>query len=105
MPPWLFELLPQIASNGWKSPLPSLNRSPWHCTYQATLYLNQGGDVKHRFVRRGFSQCTWEELPERRRVQINLARGSKYYVKMMHEADISSADNNSHGSYALDLPQ
>ncbi|CAM6013423.1 unnamed protein product [Sphagnum balticum] len=57
------------------------------------------------FVRRGFSQCTWEELPERRRVQINLARGSKYYVKMVHEADISSADNNSHGSYALDLPQ
>ncbi len=65
----------------------------------------QGGNVKHRFVRRGFSQCTWEELPERRRVQINLARGSKYYVKMVHEADISSADNNSHGSYALDLPQ
>lgn len=33
------------------------------------------------FVRRGFLQCSVESIPERRRVKINLARGSKYYVK------------------------
>ncbi|KAI5057322.1 hypothetical protein GOP47_0027337 [Adiantum capillus-veneris] len=33
------------------------------------------------FVRRGFSQCTIDCIPEKRRANIDLTRGSKYYVK------------------------
>ena len=34
-----------------------------------------------RFVRRGFSACSIESIPEQRRKRINLSRGSKYYIK------------------------
>ncbi|MCO5590425.1 hypothetical protein L7F22_044395 [Adiantum nelumboides] len=33
------------------------------------------------FVRRGFSQCTIDNIPEVRRAKIDLTRGSKYYIK------------------------
>ncbi|KAJ6806896.1 putative amino-acid acetyltransferase NAGS2, chloroplastic [Iris pallida] len=35
------------------------------------------------FVRRGFSECPFEAIPEERRKRINLARGSKYYMKKL----------------------
>uniref|UniRef100_A0ACD5UK67 Uncharacterized protein n=1 Tax=Avena sativa TaxID=4498 RepID=A0ACD5UK67_AVESA len=35
------------------------------------------------FVRRGFSECSIESIPEQRRKRINLARGSKYYIKQL----------------------
>uniref|UniRef100_A0ACD5YXB8 Uncharacterized protein n=1 Tax=Avena sativa TaxID=4498 RepID=A0ACD5YXB8_AVESA len=35
------------------------------------------------FVRRGFSECSIESIPERRRKRINLSRGSKYYIKQL----------------------
>lgn len=34
-----------------------------------------------RFVRRGFSECSIESIPEKRRGKINLSRNSKYYMK------------------------
>nr|GEU45470.1 probable amino-acid acetyltransferase NAGS1, chloroplastic isoform X1 [Tanacetum cinerariifolium] len=33
------------------------------------------------FVRRGFSECSIDFIPEERRKRINLSRGSKYYMK------------------------
>lgn len=38
------------------------------------------------FVRRGFSACLFESIPEERRKRINLARGSKYYMKKLQPA-------------------
>ncbi|XP_058080243.1 probable amino-acid acetyltransferase NAGS1, chloroplastic isoform X1 [Magnolia sinica] len=35
------------------------------------------------FVRRGFSECPFESIPEARRKRINLSRGSKYYMKKL----------------------
>ncbi|KAI5075625.1 hypothetical protein GOP47_0009701 [Adiantum capillus-veneris] len=35
------------------------------------------------FVRRGFSQCTIDNIPEDRRAKIDLTRGSKYYMKKL----------------------
>ncbi|RWR82920.1 putative amino-acid acetyltransferase NAGS1, chloroplastic [Cinnamomum micranthum f. kanehirae] len=35
------------------------------------------------FVRRGFSECTIESIPEARRKKINISRGSKYYMKKL----------------------
>ncbi|KAL4577519.1 hypothetical protein LXL04_013628 [Taraxacum kok-saghyz] len=35
------------------------------------------------FVRRGFSECSIENIPEERRKRINLSRGSKYYMKQL----------------------
>ncbi|XP_021717955.1 probable amino-acid acetyltransferase NAGS2, chloroplastic isoform X1 [Chenopodium quinoa] len=35
------------------------------------------------FVRRGFSECTIDCLPEERRKRINLSRNSKYYMKRL----------------------
>ncbi|KAI4330733.1 hypothetical protein MLD38_028991 [Melastoma candidum] len=35
------------------------------------------------FVRRGFSECSIELIPERRRKKINLSRNSKYYSKKL----------------------
>lgn len=35
------------------------------------------------FMRRGFSQCTIDCIPEERRAKIDLTRGSKYYVKKL----------------------
>ncbi|XP_023751855.1 probable amino-acid acetyltransferase NAGS2, chloroplastic [Lactuca sativa] len=35
------------------------------------------------FVRRGFSECSIECIPEERRKRINLSRGSKYYMKQL----------------------
>ncbi|KAJ1291644.1 hypothetical protein BS78_02G331400 [Paspalum vaginatum] len=35
------------------------------------------------FVRRGFSECSIESIPEQRRKRINLSRGSKYYIKQL----------------------
>lgn len=35
------------------------------------------------FVRRGFSECPVESIPEERRKRINLSRGSKYYMKKL----------------------
>ncbi|CAL9187909.1 unnamed protein product [Musa hybrid cultivar] len=36
------------------------------------------------FVRRGFSECSIESIPEQRRKRINLSRGSKYYIKRLY---------------------
>ncbi|ONK76848.1 uncharacterized protein A4U43_C02F450 [Asparagus officinalis] len=38
------------------------------------------------FVRRGFSSCLLESIPEDRRKRINLSRGSKYYMKKLQPA-------------------
>ncbi|KAL1316128.1 probable amino-acid acetyltransferase NAGS2, chloroplastic isoform X4 [Arachis hypogaea] len=35
------------------------------------------------FVRRGFSECSIDAIPERRRKMINLSRNSKYYMKKL----------------------
>ncbi|KAL6993857.1 putative amino-acid acetyltransferase nags2, chloroplastic [Sarracenia purpurea var. burkii] len=35
------------------------------------------------FVRRGFSECSIESIPEQKRKKINLSRGSKYYTKKL----------------------
>ncbi|XP_016504223.1 putative amino-acid acetyltransferase NAGS1, chloroplastic isoform X2 [Nicotiana tabacum] len=35
------------------------------------------------FVRRGFSECSIDHIPEQRRKKINLARRSKYYMKKL----------------------
>ncbi|XP_043710792.1 probable amino-acid acetyltransferase NAGS1, chloroplastic isoform X2 [Telopea speciosissima] len=35
------------------------------------------------FVRRGFSECSIESIPEARRKRINLSRKSKYYMKVL----------------------
>ncbi|KAA8522589.1 hypothetical protein F0562_013050 [Nyssa sinensis] len=35
------------------------------------------------FVRRGFSECSIESIPEERRKKINLSRRSKYYMKQL----------------------
>ncbi|KAF9621160.1 hypothetical protein IFM89_016654 [Coptis chinensis] len=35
------------------------------------------------FVRRGFSECSIESIPETRRKRINLSRRSKYYMKVL----------------------
>ncbi|KAH7331164.1 hypothetical protein KP509_20G018200 [Ceratopteris richardii] len=35
------------------------------------------------FMRRGFVPCTIDYIPEQRRANINLARGSKYYLKKL----------------------
>ncbi|KAK3411935.1 probable amino-acid acetyltransferase NAGS1, chloroplastic [Eucalyptus grandis] len=35
------------------------------------------------FVRRGFSQCSIDQIPEKRRKRINLSRNSKYYMKKL----------------------
>ncbi|XP_022132789.1 probable amino-acid acetyltransferase NAGS2, chloroplastic isoform X2 [Momordica charantia] len=35
------------------------------------------------FVRRGFSECSFESIPEKRRRKINLSRKSKYYMKKL----------------------
>lgn len=37
----------------------------------------------YRFKRRGFSECSIESIPEKRREQINLSRRSKYYMKQL----------------------
>ncbi|KAM3709128.1 hypothetical protein ACB094_02G149600 [Castanea mollissima] len=35
------------------------------------------------FVRRGFSECSFESIPEKKRRKINLSRKSKYYMKKL----------------------
>ncbi|VFQ58341.1 unnamed protein product [Cuscuta campestris] len=35
------------------------------------------------FVRRGFSECSVDQIPVERRKRINLSRGSKYYMKRL----------------------
>ncbi|XP_019195166.1 PREDICTED: probable amino-acid acetyltransferase NAGS1, chloroplastic isoform X2 [Ipomoea nil] len=35
------------------------------------------------FIRRGFSECSIDQLPVERRKKINLSRGSKYYMKKL----------------------
>lgn len=36
-----------------------------------------------RFVRRGFSECSIDYIPKKRREKINLSRNSKYYMKRL----------------------
>lgn len=36
-----------------------------------------------RFVRRGFSECSIDYIPEKKRRMINLSRNSKYYMKKL----------------------
>lgn len=36
-----------------------------------------------RFVRRGFSECSIDSIPQERRKKINLSRRSKYYIKSL----------------------
>ncbi|XP_027347075.1 probable amino-acid acetyltransferase NAGS2, chloroplastic isoform X2 [Abrus precatorius] len=35
------------------------------------------------FVRRGFSECSIDSIPEKKRITINLSRKSKYYIKKL----------------------
>lgn len=44
---------------------------------------NDAPVVYNRFVRRGFSECSFESIPENRRKRINLSRKSKYYMKKL----------------------
>ncbi|PUZ72700.1 hypothetical protein GQ55_2G415700 [Panicum hallii var. hallii] len=46
------------------------------------------------FVRRGFSECSIESIPERRRKRINLSRGSKYYIKQLQPKHAGVTTNN-----------
>ncbi|KAH7677327.1 Amino-acid N-acetyltransferase protein [Dioscorea alata] len=39
--------------------------------------------IWYRFVRRGFKECSVEDIPKERRDRINFSRGSKYYVKQL----------------------
>ncbi|KAI3958888.1 hypothetical protein MKX01_023564 [Papaver californicum] len=48
------------------------------------------------FVRRGFSECSIESIPETRRKRINLSRRSKYYMKWL-QPDRSGITVNSAG--------
>jgi len=47
-----------------------------------------------RFVRRGFSECSIESIPEQRRKRINLSRGSKYYIKQLQPKPAGVNANN-----------
>ncbi|PKU71941.1 probable amino-acid acetyltransferase NAGS2, chloroplastic isoform X1 [Dendrobium catenatum] len=47
------------------------------------------------FVRRGFRACFFESIPEERRKNINLSRGSKYYLKyLQHDVGGISINNS-----------
>ncbi|KAM0874193.1 hypothetical protein ACQ4PT_037592 [Festuca glaucescens] len=46
------------------------------------------------FVRRGFSACSIESIPEQRRKHINLSRGSKYYIKELQSKHAGVTVNN-----------
>ncbi|XBI54019.1 hypothetical protein VPH35_036144 [Triticum aestivum] len=46
------------------------------------------------FVRRGFSECSIESIPEQRRKRINLSRGSKYYIKQLQPKHAGVPVNN-----------
>ncbi|XP_066395102.1 probable amino-acid acetyltransferase NAGS2, chloroplastic [Miscanthus floridulus] len=46
------------------------------------------------FVRRGFSECSIESIPEQRRKRINLSRGSKYYIKQLQPKPAGVNGNN-----------
>ncbi|KAL6656871.1 hypothetical protein ACP70R_004651 [Stipagrostis hirtigluma subsp. patula] len=46
------------------------------------------------FVRRGFSECSIESIPEQRRKRINLSRGSKYYIKQLQPKHAGVTANN-----------
>lgn len=46
------------------------------------------------FVRRGFSECSIESIPEQRRKRINLSRGSKYYMKQLQPKHAGVTANN-----------
>ncbi|KAF8668584.1 hypothetical protein HU200_051756 [Digitaria exilis] len=46
------------------------------------------------FVRRGFSECSIESIPEQRRKRINLSRGSKYYIKQLQPKHAGVITNN-----------
>ncbi|KAE9596705.1 putative amino-acid N-acetyltransferase transcription regulator GNAT family [Lupinus albus] len=47
--------------------------------FNSLMYLQQFD----RFVRRGFSECSIDCIPEKRRKMINLSRNSKYYMKKL----------------------
>ncbi|KAL0919674.1 hypothetical protein M5K25_011787 [Dendrobium thyrsiflorum] len=51
------------------------------------------------FVRRGFRACSFESIPEERRKNINLSRGSKYYMKYLQNDVGGISINNSIYSY------
>ncbi|CAL5083763.1 unnamed protein product [Urochloa decumbens] len=46
------------------------------------------------FVRRGFSECSIESIPEQRRKRINVSRGSKYYIKQLQPKHAGVTNNN-----------
>ncbi|KAF8664277.1 hypothetical protein HU200_054822 [Digitaria exilis] len=46
------------------------------------------------FVRRGFSECSIDSIPEQRRKRINLSRGSKYYIKQLQPKHAGVITNN-----------
>ncbi|TKW35567.1 hypothetical protein SEVIR_2G382100v4 [Setaria viridis] len=46
------------------------------------------------FVRRGFSECSIDSIPEQRRKRINLSRGSKYYIKQLQPKHAGVTTNN-----------
>jgi amino-acid N-acetyltransferase len=49
------------------------------------LYVSKQNDSElfDRFVRRGFSECSIDNIPEKKKKTINLSRNSKYYMKKL----------------------
>lgn len=110
----------QITSRRWHYPLVSRNYSCLLHELQTGIYLcsslfsllfaNSSNDPISvfsmlastlclilkccRFVRRGFSECSIECIPEQRRKRINLSRGSKYYIKQLQPKPAGVNANN-----------
>jgi amino-acid N-acetyltransferase len=57
------------------------------------------------FVQRGFSKCAADAIPERRRARINLARGSKYYLKYLNDSSPHLVGSTFSLLETSDLPQ
>lgn len=69
------------------------------------LLIELALDDMHRFVQRGFSKCAADAIPERRRARINLARGSKYYLKYLHDSSPHLVGSTFGLLETSDLPQ
>lgn len=51
--------------------------------FMAAFLNKKNSQLFDRFVRRGFSECSIDYLPEKKRRLINLSRNSKYYMKKL----------------------
>ncbi|GFY81069.1 N-acetyl-l-glutamate synthase 1 [Actinidia rufa] len=62
-------------------------------TTRTADWYNHEYSLFDRFVRRGFSECSFKSIPEAKRKTINLSRGSKYYMKKL-QPDMSGISND-----------